>query len=52
MNRMKKTLRNLLILCAGAFTAISGPVQAADIIHDAEYYILEAQNGEQVGCRR
>jgi len=47
MNRMKKTLRNLLILCAGAFTAISGPVQAADIIHDAEYYILEAQNGKK-----
>jgi hypothetical protein len=47
MNRMKKTLRNLLILCAGAFTAISGPAQASDIIHDAEYYILEAQNGKK-----
>jgi arylsulfatase A-like enzyme len=47
MNRMKKTLRNLLILCAGAFTAISGPAQAADIIHDSEFYILEAQNGKK-----
>jgi arylsulfatase A-like enzyme len=47
MNRMKKTLRNLLILCAGAFTAISGPAQASDIIHDSEFYILEAQNGKK-----
>jgi len=46
MNRMKKTLRNLLILCAGAFIAIFGSAQAADIIHDGEYNFLKAQHGE------
>jgi arylsulfatase A-like enzyme len=47
MNRMNLTLRNLLILCAGAFIAISGPAQAADIIHDGEYNFLKAQYGEK-----
>ncbi len=47
MNRMNLTLRNLLILCTGAFIAISGPAQAADIIHDGEYNFLKAQYGEK-----
>ena len=28
-------------------TLIAGPVQAADFVHDAEYYVLSAQNGER-----
>ena len=29
------------------FAAIEGGTYAGDIIHDAEYYVLEAQNGER-----
>ncbi|MBW1820027.1 MAG: hypothetical protein JRJ60_23045 [Deltaproteobacteria bacterium] len=27
--------------------ALAGPASAKDIVHDAEYYILDAQNGEK-----
>jgi arylsulfatase len=37
----------LLVLAAIAFTGASSQGLAADIVHDAEYYISEAQNGEK-----
>jgi len=37
----------LLVLAAISTIAVCGPVVAADIVHDAEYYILAAQNGEK-----
>jgi arylsulfatase len=37
----------LLVLAAIALTGASGQGLAADIVHDAEYYISEAQNGEK-----
>lgn len=42
-------MKRLLISTAAALVALSGQVAAqdGDIIHDAEYYIIEAQNGEQ-----
>lgn len=40
---MRTIERSLLILLLGMFAL---GAQAKDIIHDAEYYILEAQNGE------
>ena len=39
---MKRTLSLLVLLLA-----LAVPVVAADIVHDAEYYILNAQNGEK-----
>ena len=38
---------NALLLSATCLLGATWKVQAADIIHDAEYAILEAQNGEQ-----
>jgi arylsulfatase len=37
----------LLVLAAIALTGASSQGLAADIVHDAEYYISEAQNGEK-----
>jgi arylsulfatase len=37
----------ILMLAAAVIFAASGITQAKEIIHDAEYYILEAQNGEK-----
>ena len=38
-------------LCASlvgvACLSLSTLIQAGDIVHDAEYYVLEAQNGER-----
>jgi len=36
-----------VLLSIAALCGISGTAHAADIVHDAEYYILEAQNGEK-----
>jgi arylsulfatase len=44
-NRMKKG--QILMLAVAVISAASGITQAKDIVHDAEYYILEAQNGEK-----
>jgi arylsulfatase len=41
-------MRNYLFpLCAMALVGWAAPGLAKDIIHDAEYYIIEAQNGER-----
>ncbi len=42
-----KILKRRLILCVLTIvgSAFTVPLPAADIVHDAEYYILEAQNG-------
>jgi arylsulfatase len=37
----------LCLLYATILTGLSGVALAADIVHDAEYYVLEAQNGER-----
>ena len=37
----------ILMLAAAVIFATSGITQAKDIVHDAEYYILDAQNGEK-----
>ena len=39
----------LAVVGAGLVAALGAPpaVQAAEIIHDAEHYILEAQHGEK-----
>ncbi|MHC4346142.1 MAG: sulfatase-like hydrolase/transferase, partial [Planctomycetota bacterium] len=40
--------RTILLLMIGAFLVPGAQVvQSAEIVHDAEYYILEAQNGAQ-----
>ena len=44
--RTKRTVR-LALLSLVAVSSVTSSVQAADIVHDAEYYILEAQNGER-----
>ncbi|MFC1657080.1 sulfatase-like hydrolase/transferase [Candidatus Moduliflexota bacterium] len=45
---MKMSGKSLFFAAALAAIAFTAPAtQAAEIIHDAEYYILEAQNGEQ-----
>ena len=36
----------LLVALGGGWTNIAG-AQGSEIVHDAEYYILEAQNGEK-----
>lgn len=45
---MFRQIIKLLMLgsCALLVTSLSGPLLAKDIVHDAEYAILEAQNGE------
>lgn len=35
------------LIAAAAIAAASGTSQAEDIVHDAEYYVIEAQNGER-----
>jgi len=35
-----------VVSIAAALSSAPGPVFAADVVHDAEYYILEAQNGK------
>lgn len=42
---MKATLFRILPFLAGP--ALAGAISAAEIVHDAEYYILEAQYGEK-----
>jgi arylsulfatase len=37
----------LCLLYATILTGLSGVALAGDIVHDAEYYVLEAQNGER-----
>ncbi|MHC5101227.1 MAG: sulfatase-like hydrolase/transferase, partial [Planctomycetota bacterium] len=37
----------MLLLTVILFVTFSGSANAKDIVHDAEYYILEAQNGEK-----
>ncbi|MFZ9012215.1 MAG: sulfatase, partial [Anaerohalosphaeraceae bacterium] len=37
----------MLVLITALFLAGCGTVQAKEIIHDAEHYILEAQHGEK-----
>ena len=46
---MKKTNRSasVLLVVMGLCFAVALPGLAAGIVHDAEYYILEAQNGER-----
>jgi arylsulfatase len=36
-----------VILCLGIVGSWASPAVAADIVHDAEYYVLKAQNGER-----
>ncbi len=44
---MKISIRTLAIICAGVLVGYAVPGLAKDIVHDAEYYILKAQNGER-----
>jgi len=39
--------RTLIVILVAIATSYAAPSQAGDVIHDAEYYILEAQNGER-----
>ena len=39
----RRALSALIVTIAG----LAGSVSAKDIIHDAEYYVLEAQHGEK-----
>ena len=46
------TMNTLRFICLGIVLSLIGasctiPAEAADIVHDAEYYILAAQNGER-----
>ena len=41
---MMQKIRNIALVMLSGMVALS--VQAKDIVHDAEYYILEAQNGK------
>ncbi|MBW2423576.1 MAG: sulfatase-like hydrolase/transferase, partial [Deltaproteobacteria bacterium] len=40
-------MRKFLVTTALSLLALVGNAQARDIVHDAEFYILEAQNGER-----
>ena len=42
-----KTLFSTVLLLIALILLNIGAVQATDIVHDSEYYILEAQNGEK-----
>jgi len=49
MRKIKKG-KNWLVFGLATFMVVTGlvtTVQAAEIVHDAEYYILEKQNGEK-----
>ena len=43
---MRAVVLILLVALGGGWTNIAG-AQGSEIVHDAEYYILEAQNGER-----
>lgn len=43
---MKKLVPSTVALTALCLMSV-GAVSAADIVHDSEYYVLEAQNGER-----
>jgi len=43
---MRAVVLILLVALVGGWTGIAG-AQGSEIVHDAEYYILEAQNGEK-----
>ena len=43
---MKSNIAKTVVVALLALVAV-GAASAQDIVHDAEYYILEAQNGEQ-----
>jgi len=47
MNRMIAYCTLLLICCVWVTAACAKDDKGAKIIHDAEYYILEAQNGKK-----
>jgi len=46
MNRAKVIVTFVALLAAASLLLDAPTAQAGEIIHDAEYYILEAQNGE------
>jgi arylsulfatase len=51
-NKGEITMNTLRFICLGIVLSLIGasctiPAEAADIVHDAEYYILAAQNGER-----
>jgi len=46
MNRAKAIVTFVALLAAASLLLDAPTAQAGEIIHDAEYYILEAQNGE------
>jgi arylsulfatase len=43
----KPVRRTLIVTIATLAAGLAGSSQAGDIVHDAEYYVLEAQNGER-----
>jgi len=43
----KMMILNLLLVACGSWATTSWAQDGAKIVHDAEYYILEAQNGEK-----
>ena len=45
-NRMTRT-RTITLCLIACVVALSATSTAAQLVHDAEYYILEAQNGER-----
>jgi len=47
MQKLTRTALAVLAVANLAVAVLGAPAQAAPIAHDAEYYILEAQNGEQ-----
>jgi len=47
MNRIITHCFLLLICCVWATTACAKDDKGSKIVHDAEYYIIEAQNGEK-----
>jgi len=47
LNRLIDSTIIITCLSLVAVSSLTVPAQAADIVHDAEYYILEAQNGER-----
>ncbi len=44
---INKVLRSSLLASSLSVAVVAGSVQAKDIIHDAEFYVLKAQHGEK-----
>ena len=47
MNRFRHLARAAVLLSIAVVCALSSTSYAADLVHDSEYYVLEAQNAEE-----